>query len=189
MVLKLYLWTCPVCRAAAEQAVHAQRACQQLRLILQNICSLSNMLVLLSSSSLSFQHQIVKKCVPVHSWCWGLDFETWDGCRVVCVPFASGQQRNMEDINYGTGSTSVPRERRTSCFVRPQLCSYRSQWTFSAALDTWLQMTWLTSKNVHLLLCDTRWYVQHTDRNGPKETIYNVRLLITRTFQNLVRLW
>lgn len=44
----------------------------------------------------------------VHSWCWGLDFETWDGCRLVCVPFASGWQSNMEHVNYGTALTGVP---------------------------------------------------------------------------------
>lgn len=46
----------------------------------------------------------------VYSWRWGLDFETWHGCRVVCVASA-GWQSNMEDVNYGPGSAGVPGER------------------------------------------------------------------------------
>lgn len=47
---------------------------------------------------------------------------------------------------------SVSPESWTSCFM--QLCSQRSQWSSKVAqTDAWLQMTRLTCKCVHLLLC------------------------------------
>lgn len=107
---------------AAVQGVSAQGACQQLQLILQDICSLSNMLVPLSSSALwSALSDSEKKPPLLHSWSWGLDFETWDSCRVVCTPFASGWQSNMANVNYGAGSGNIPRELDFLCHPAPTL--------------------------------------------------------------------
>lgn len=61
-----------------------------------------------TASALDFKK--VKKCTLLYSWCWGLDFEMWDGCRLVCLPFASGWHSHIENVNYWTGLAVVPRE-------------------------------------------------------------------------------
>ncbi len=92
------------------QAVKAQRACQQLQLILQDICSLSNMLVLLSSCSLALLSVLdSEKMQPSTAGAEDLTLKR----EIAAELFAHPSQvvgRATEDVNYWTGSANVPRE-------------------------------------------------------------------------------
>lgn len=101
------------CRAAAAQAVFAQRRCQQLQHILQDICSLSNMLVPLSSSL-----SALLSALDSEKMCRG---QTTAGAEDLTLKreTAAGlfAYRGWQS-NYGTALAGVPPESRASDFVR-----------------------------------------------------------------------
>lgn len=157
------------------------------------------MLVPLTLASLaSSLYYPVRKCALVCRWCWGLDFETWDGCSLVCVSFASAWQSNMEDVNYGMALAGVPWEHSFWLFqawivLLTFSVSLQSRWA-SAALDTWHVLKALTDQDKWALVI-TSLNTCATDKNN-KMYSFNQMLYLSifisvlenpgeRSFQNI----